>query len=407
MIRPAAWILAAGLLAMGAPAHAAREFAHPDRIRYDGECLTIDGTDRLIYSADWDPTAIMGAGWARWLSPLKAAGFNGVTIRVRPGELSPMTISQLRAGLHLAHSQFGFYSLIIPSPDNAAAVGAAIADEQVTRRAPGTGGVILFQLPAGGDLKGRLAAVVAAGIDVPIFTCDLPQCRDSDDPLLRQVFDGLGAVGGADRLRLAANLETLESAQPDAPALWIPSGAVGDGGARPPGALAQSSGQSGSSVQTNAPGGRVPPAESSRAHFSKEAPDGAEVLDALEAGATIISCQWDPTQLDLAGRIGRALAQRGGELARAKPLAVEAQAGSPQIMMGLRRTRGGATYIFATNQSDRLPLRGRAALWISHDGVEMGLDYQFPPLGGKVLRLLPGSTETAEAETVILLPGSR
>lgn len=360
MIRPAAWMLAAGLLAMGEPAHAAREFAHPDRIRYDGDCLTIDGTDRLIYSADWD-VAASAADWPERLKELKAAGFNAVTIRVSGSELSPAAAGQLRTGLHLAHAQYGLYSLIVPTTDNAAAVGAAVAGEQVTRRAPGTGGTILCELPAGGDLKARLAALVAAGIDVPIFACDLPQCRDSDDPMLRQVFDSLGAVGGADRLRLSANLEALESAQPDAPALWM---------------------------------------------FSED-PDGAAVLDALKAGATIISCRWPAAQFASARLIGLALVRRGSELARARPLAVEAQAGSPQIMLGLRRARGGATYIFATNHSERSPLRGRAALWISHDGLEMGLDYRFPPRGGKLLRLLPGSTETAEAETVILLPGSQ
>lgn len=28
-----------------------KEFQHPDRIRYDGSCMTIDGKDVFIYSA--------------------------------------------------------------------------------------------------------------------------------------------------------------------------------------------------------------------------------------------------------------------------------------------------------------------------------------------------------------------
>jgi hypothetical protein len=383
-------MIAAGLLAVGGTAQAAREFAHPDRIRYDGECLTIDGTDRLIFSADFEVTAAAEPQWPVRLGELKAAGFNAVTVRVPAGELSPAAAARLRNGLHAAHAQFGFYSLVVPSADNAAAVCAAVAAEQVTRRVPGTGGVILCQLPAGGDLPARFAAMLAAGIEVPIFTCDSPQCRDSDDPLLRQVFDGLGPVAGADRLRLAANLEALESAQPDAPALWdLPD----MGGARPPGALAEPMTQSGPKTQSNAPGGHVPPA--------------AAVVDALEAGATIISGSWPAAALEWARPVGLALAKRGGELARAKPLPAEAQAGSPEIMIGLRRTRGGATYIFATNHSAQLPLRGRAALWLSHDGVEMGLDYRLPPGGGKLLRLPPGATETAEGEAIISLPGSQ
>lgn len=31
----------------------AKQFSHPDRIRYDGHCLTIDGRDTFIYSAAW------------------------------------------------------------------------------------------------------------------------------------------------------------------------------------------------------------------------------------------------------------------------------------------------------------------------------------------------------------------
>jgi hypothetical protein len=360
-LRLAVWLL----LALSGTAQAAREFAHPDRIRYDGECLTIDGTDRLIFSADFEVTAAAEPQWPARLGELKAAGFNAVTIRVPAGELAPEAAARLRKGLHAAHAQFGFYSLVVPGADNAAAVCAAAAAEQVTRRAPGTGGVILCELPAGGDRRARFAAMLAAGIEVPVFTCDSPQCRDSDDPLLRQVFDGLGPVTGADRLRLAANLEALESAQPDAPALWaLPA----MGGA---------------------------------------AVDPAAVVDALEAGATIISCSWSAAALEWARPMALALAKRGGELARAKPLPAQAQAGSPEIMIGLRRTRGGATYIFATNHSAELPLRGRAALWLSHDGVEMGLDYRLPPLGGKLLRLPPGATETAQGEAVISSAGSR
>ena len=33
------------------PEKPVKEFAHPERVRYDGSCMTIDGRDVFIYSA--------------------------------------------------------------------------------------------------------------------------------------------------------------------------------------------------------------------------------------------------------------------------------------------------------------------------------------------------------------------
>jgi len=360
-MRLTVWMIAAALWATGSTAQAAREFAHPDRIRYDGQCLTIDGDDRLIFSAAFNFDEMGEAQWAARFKALKAAGFNTVTTRVPAGGFSAAAAARLRAWLHTAHAEFGFYSIVIPSAENLAAVGAALAPEQLTHRAAGTGGVILCQLPAGSDAATRLMAMLAAGVDVPVFTCDTPACRDSDDPELRQVFDGLATSGTPDQL--ADNLEALESAQPDAPAFL-----------------------------------NLPPAQPVTT---------AMIVDALRAGATIISCGWSSANFATGEAIGHALARYGNELARAQAVPIQSQAGSSAVAIGMRRTRATVIFLFATNHSASLPQRGRAAIWLNKDGVEMGMDYRLPVLSGKLLRLGVGATELSEAQSLISLPGSQ
>src|SRR4051812_45828892 len=63
-------------------AHAAdlppRTFPHPDRIRFDGHCLTIDGKDTFIYSGPFHYFRCPKELWAARFDKIKAAGFNCV-----------------------------------------------------------------------------------------------------------------------------------------------------------------------------------------------------------------------------------------------------------------------------------------------------------------------------------------
>ena len=181
-------------------------FPHPDRIRYDGQCLTIDGKDTFIYSGSFHYTRCPQPLWRDRFRKIKEAGFNAVETYVpwnwyerdRPGgldDLSRFDFSDLKAWLKMAHEEFGLYTIIRPGPYICAewdgggfprwlltlkpasprravwlrsddpvylawskhwydAVCPVIAAEQVTHRPPGKAGVILFQIENEYDLYG-------------------------------------------------------------------------------------------------------------------------------------------------------------------------------------------------------------------------------------------------------------
>src|SRR5262245_9400445 len=55
-----------------------REFAHPDRIKYDSQCLTIDGKDVLIFSGSFHYFRCPKPLWRDRFAKIKEAGFNCV-----------------------------------------------------------------------------------------------------------------------------------------------------------------------------------------------------------------------------------------------------------------------------------------------------------------------------------------
>lgn len=56
----------------------AKEFSNPDRIRYDGSCMTIDGKDVFIYSAAFHYFRCPEELWRDRFQKIKEAGFNTV-----------------------------------------------------------------------------------------------------------------------------------------------------------------------------------------------------------------------------------------------------------------------------------------------------------------------------------------
>src|SRR5690348_15700001 len=53
-------------------------FPYPDRIKYDGACLYIDGKETFIYSAAFHYFRTPRALWRDRFAKIKAAGFNTV-----------------------------------------------------------------------------------------------------------------------------------------------------------------------------------------------------------------------------------------------------------------------------------------------------------------------------------------
>ena len=187
----------------GASGEAVR-FPHPDRIHYDGQCLTIDGKDTLIYSGSFHYMRCPQSLWRDRFRKIKEAGFNAVDTYVpwnwyerdMPGGMDDFTrfdFRDLKAWLKMAHEEFGLYTIVRPGPYICAewdgggfprwlltqkpaspkravwlrsddpvylawskhwydAVCPVIAVEQVTQKPPGKAGVILFQIENEYDL---------------------------------------------------------------------------------------------------------------------------------------------------------------------------------------------------------------------------------------------------------------
>lgn len=175
-----------------------RIFAHPDRIRYDRQCLTIDGKNVFIYSGSFHFFRCPKALWADRFRTIRAAGFNTVTTYVPwnwcerqmpagTGDFSKIDLQDFNDWLDMAE-KFGFYIIVRPGPYICAewdtggfpqwlltkkpehplrsqgwlrsddpvflawskhwydAVCPVIARHQITRKSPGQPGVILVQV---------------------------------------------------------------------------------------------------------------------------------------------------------------------------------------------------------------------------------------------------------------------
>ena len=103
-----------------------RPFTHPDRIRYDDHCLTIDGKDIFIYSGAFHYFRCPKALWHDRFQKIHDAGFNAVESYVpwnwhepqMPADLkdfSKVDLTDLEDWLKMAED-FGFYIIIRPGP---------------------------------------------------------------------------------------------------------------------------------------------------------------------------------------------------------------------------------------------------------------------------------------------------
>jgi len=258
-----------------------KQFAHPDRIRYDGSCMTIEGKDVFIYSAAFHYFRCPQELWRDRFRKIKEAGFNTVETyvpwnwheRSMPSginDVSKFDFKDLKAWLKMAQEEFGFYTIVRPGPYICAewpgggyprwlakfgpgkgdlwlrsadvehikwsvhwynAVSKVLASEQITRKKKGRKGIIMFQLENEYDhddvhatkdkevlLKALYHSVKKNGIDVPLFSCVTHQIRGSKDPELSQVFDCDNYyIGLSDAPICARRMYDLRKNQPNAP----------------------------------------------------------------------------------------------------------------------------------------------------------------------------------------------
>lgn len=488
--RLAAMLLGLTALAAARADAPAKVFAHPDRVRYDGQCLTIDGKDILIFSGTFHYFRCPRELWRDRFRAIKQAGCNAVETYVpwnwhernppaSPDDYSQVDLRDFKEWLRMAQDEFGFYTIIRPGPyicaewdgggfprwllarmpadakvpsggtldlDAAAGPGAGggtasrgrvwlrsddpqflawsehwlkavcpvIAPEQVTRRAAGRGGVILVQIENEYDLyrevpeaeriphlKALYETAVGSGIEVPLFTCWTRQCRDSSDPELSQVFDAFNAYPGTKIESTADRIHNLQSSQPDAPVMI--SELQGGWFAHVGGALSED--QPGlTAAQLNA-------------HTLLALQEGATILNyyVLVGGTNfglwpgrqnIASYDYDAPIREPGGvgdkylavkALGSMLSRFGDSLVRSELLSCQAETGSPEVVVAVRRGRDGTLYFFFRNRSVTEPQKGDATVWLEGGG-EMRIAYDLGPFGSRVLVLPVGGTDPRSGE---------
>lgn len=260
----------------------AKQFYHPDRVRYDRDCFTIEGEDIFILSAAFHYFRVPQELWTDRFRKIKEAGFNTVETYVPWNwhernmpkgvkDFSQCNFEDLKAWLKMAHEEFGLYTIVRPGPFICAewaggayprwlakfcpekyedsfwlrsndpehvkwskhwydAVTPVFAAEQLTRKKKGEKGIIMVQLEneyiyfdMASDkkeafLKALAASCISNGIDVPLFTCVTPEVRGSKDKVISQFFDMDNQYVWWNMHEAKNRLEDLKKVQPNAPA---------------------------------------------------------------------------------------------------------------------------------------------------------------------------------------------
>jgi len=256
-----------------------KDFPYPDKIRYDGACLYLDGKQTFVYSAAFHYFRTPKALWRDRFTKIKSAGFNTVETYV-PWNLSELNmpkgindysqvdLKDLTEWLKMAQDEFGFYTVVRPGaficaefagggyprwlakfrPDDMEgfwlrsaddryldwhdhwykAVCKVVRKEQITSKQKGKKGIILIQIENEYNahkttnkvhaLQRMYNCVRSADITIPVFTCLTAETRGSKDPVLSQVFDCDNYyVGLKDAINCAQRMSDLKQQQPDAP----------------------------------------------------------------------------------------------------------------------------------------------------------------------------------------------
>ena len=268
------------LALLPAVAFAQPKFSHPERIRYDGQCFTIEGKDTFVYSGAFHYFRCPKAQWAERLQKIKDAGFNAIETYVAwnwherempqdVNDFSKVDLREFDEFLTLAE-KMGFYTIVRPGPYICAewalggfpqwlltkkpatpkrtnwlrsddpvfldwsghwlrAVASVLKKHQISQRAIGSKGTILVQIENEYDftplpdeakvthLRYLAKTLIDAGIDVPLFTCWTGQIRGSKDPILSQVFDNPNQYPRWDVDSIAGAVNEQHRAQPWAP----------------------------------------------------------------------------------------------------------------------------------------------------------------------------------------------
>ncbi|HEY1686726.1 MAG TPA: beta-galactosidase [Tepidisphaeraceae bacterium] len=445
--------------------------SHDSTIHYDNQCLTINGHDMVIFSGAFHYFRCPQGLWPERFAKIKAAGFNTVETYIpwnlcepqMPAGLndySKIDLRGVKAWLAMAE-HYGFYIIIRPGPYICAewdhggfpgwlinkrpanfpaekvwlrsddptyiawckhwynAVCPVLASHQITHKSPGSTGIILFQLENEYDYSGmsedvKMSCVkslaecaTANGIDVPLFTCWTHSIRGNTDPVLSKVFDSCNFYPGWGVDRTGADMQTLRTAQPNAPMMttelqggWFTS--PGDEQVLRPDSdhyrhdlvpaqiqnLTLFASQNGDTITNYYMlfGGT---------NFADNAAQG--ISTSYDYSAPIRENGGVGEKYRVVQALGDFIRAHGPSLARTTLVDCQATTGSSDVTLVERRGTDGSRYLFIRTNQHQSSRYGTAHLKES-DGTEITFDYELPAFGSKVLYLAPGQTDPARGQ---------
>jgi hypothetical protein len=441
-----------------------RLFSHPDRIRYDSQCFTIDGKDTFIFSGAFHYFRCPKALWDDRFDKIKAAGFNTVETYVawnmqEPAmpasveDYSKVDLKDLDDWLTMAEAH-GLYVILRPGPYICAewdcggfpqwllpkrpanykglwlrsdepgfvawsdhwfhAVDQIAVKHQLTHRAPGSFGIILYQLeneygqhqPYDVEVRYLHALGKQAmddGIDVPLFTCWTEVVRGNTDPILRQVYDTVNLYPRYKVDSIADKIAELQKQQPDAP---LQTTELQGGWFSRPGDASSLSNSWTDVIDSVSPaqiqnltlyaiekGDRVMNYYmlAGGTNFGDTAPQGITTSYDYSAPIREIGCVGEKYQRVAA--IGAMLKEHRESLARTHPIQCDAITDQKDVTVAARRSIDGSVFLFVRTNQHTEARKGNAKV-VLHDGAAgqrlnsgANFTYELEPFGSKIYYL--------------------
>ncbi|MGC9258665.1 MAG: beta-galactosidase [Phycisphaerae bacterium] len=448
----------------------ARHFFHPHRIRYDGHSLILEDKPFFMYSGSFHYYRCAKPSWRDRFAKIKEAGFNTVQTYVAwnvhememPSGLedySKIDLTDLDDWLTMATREFGLYVSIRPGPyicaewdtggfpqwlltkkpvgykgewlrsDNPIfmawsrhwynAVCPVIAKHQITRKAPGEPGVMIFQVENEYDfpnfplsvkrtyIESLVNGALKNGIEVPLFI-NWGQCVvGAENPLLRQVFDTMDFYPGWGVDGVLGAIEWMRKHQTHAPLM-----------------TAELQGGWFSGV------GDVPPLRTRVDHYRSDLiPPQINnlTLFCIQNGVTAINYYMLFGGTNFGGRpaagiatsydysapirenggvgakylrvkaLAAMLKEHGPQLTQSRAVAVTGRTGFADVHLAARKSAAGGIYLFI-----RTDQHGHARQGIAHAAIagfgQIHFNYELEPFGSKILYIPPGVTSAAAGQ---------
>jgi hypothetical protein len=298
------------------------------------------------------------------------------------------------------------------------AVCPVIAKHQITRKAPGQPGVILFQIENEYDFAkmgipddvkiNQLTALAndatADGIDVPLISCWTKQIRGIKDGPLRGVFDCTNFYPRWNVAKeVGGKLAQARTQQPDAPLMTTEM--QGGWFAKVGGKLSdQQDGVTAAQIQ-NITLYAIQNGETAMSYYMLF---GGTNFDDWGARDMITSYDYNAPIRESGGvgeryqrvwALGHMLIDHGAKLVRAEDVPLTATATDADVGVAERKAPDGSRYIFVRTDNHVSPRNGTVHLK-ENDGSapDLTFDYQLEPFGSMVLYLPPGETDPKKGE---------